>query len=347
MSESHDTNGRERRKPILLQPIKSWLQVTATCNMRCRQCYGDCTAEPQPEEMTAAQLRQVIDNLADAGVVDLLVEGGEPLHRPDLLDILSYATRRMLVRLRTNGTLLDHATAHRLLQAGVRNVCIDFMGATPDTHDWHLQSAGAFEKALRGLRIAVASGFQTVGLMIMTKRNANELQQFVDLMAAEGVPRVGILRLYPLGRAKQHWGELALTLEEQMAALEQVSAPAGVHLMRSWHPRDGNCCWQAAGVDYQGRSVGCSYLREYVDFGNVLEKPFLETWNHPLYIRLRSRNVPDHCPECAQTQDSEGGCRSTAYAFTGNWDAPDPFCTTTNRGVNLAVLPERLLSEDA
>jgi len=337
--------GQVTPAPVLHRPVKSWLQVTATCNLRCKQCYGGCTADPPPGEMSADQFRAVLDDMAEAGVIELLVEGGEPLHRPDALDILAHATPRMLVRLRTNATLLDEPMAERIRAAGIRNLCVDFMGGTAETHDWHVGVPGAFERTLNGLRVSLAAGFETLALLILTARNAGELQRFVDLVAAEGVRRAGILRLYPLGRAKRHWDELALSLPEQMAALAEVTAPPGMHLMRSWHPRDANCCWQASGVDATGRSVGCSYLRDFADFGNVLQTPFLETWRHPLFVRLRAREVEGHCPECAATQGSAGGCRSTAYAFTGDWDAPDPFCTTTNRGIDVRILPERLLSE--
>src|SRR5690606_38036565 len=90
--------GQVTPAPVLHRPVKSWLQVTATCNLRCKQCYGGCTADPPPGEMSADQFRAVLDDMAEAGVIELLVEGGEPLHRPDALDILAHATPRMLVR---------------------------------------------------------------------------------------------------------------------------------------------------------------------------------------------------------------------------------------------------------
>lgn len=195
----------------LHRPVKSWVQVTATCNLQCKQCYGDCTPEPKSDEMTVDQFHRVLDDMADSGVIELLVEGGEPLQRPDVLAVLAHAAPKMLVRLRTNGTLLDEAMAERIRAAGIRNLCIDFMGATPETHDWHVGEPGAFEKTLNGLKVSLAAGFETLALMIMTKRNAGEIQRFIDLCAAAGVKRVGILRLYPLGRAKRHWKAMALS----------------------------------------------------------------------------------------------------------------------------------------
>jgi radical SAM protein with 4Fe4S-binding SPASM domain len=329
----------------LHRPVKSWLQLTASCNLKCKQCYGDCSAAAPAGEMNAEEFKRLADEMTEAGVIELLVEGGEPLHRPDYLDILRYCARTMLIRLRTNATLLDEEQARALRAAGVRSLVIDFMGATPETHDWHVGVPGSLVRTLTGLHVAREAGLEPVATLIMTRRNVGELQKYVDMVTAAGVRRVGVLRLYPLGRAKRYWSELALSLPEQMDALDRLVVPDGVHLMRSWHPKDANCCWQASGVDATGRSVGCSYLRDFVDFGNVRDTPFLTTWQHPHFQRLRARDVEDHCSECESTQGSKGGCRSTAYAFTGDWDAPDPFCVTTNRGIDVQLLPTRLLPE--
>jgi radical SAM protein with 4Fe4S-binding SPASM domain len=220
---------------------------------------------------------------------------------------------------------------------------VDFMGATPSTHDWHMGAEGAFAGAVSGLRAAVANDLAPIAVMILTRRNVSETQAFVDLAAELGCRRVGILRLYPIGRARTQWPTLALPLADQMRAIEAIEVPSGIHLMTSWHPKDGNCCWQAAGVTYRGHSVGCGYLRDFVDFGDVREVGFMSTWRHPLAQRIRAGHVSSHCSECESSQGTQGGCRSTAFAFTGDWDAPDPFCTTMNGGTDVSVLPTAIL----
>src|SRR5262249_39716844 len=152
----------------------------------------------------------------------VLVEGGEPLNRPDLVPLLARFTPHVMTRLRTNATLLSPETAQALKDAGVGEIFVDFMGGSREVHDWHVGVSGSVTQSVSGLGNAVATGLQTAMLMIMTRRNAHELQRFVDLAAEFGVRRVGILRLYPLGRARTHWQELGLPLPEQMAALEAV-----------------------------------------------------------------------------------------------------------------------------
>jgi radical SAM protein with 4Fe4S-binding SPASM domain len=253
----------------------------------------------------------------------------------------------MMTLLRTNGTLIDARTAHRLKASGVGHVLVDLMGARRETHDWFAGVEGSFALACTGVKHLVAAGIKTDVLTILTKRNAGEIQAILELARSFGAQRVGVLRLYPLGLAKSLWSELALSLDEQMAVIGALAPPDGLAVMQSWHPRDRNCCWQSATVNAFGDSIGCPYLREYVNHGNVRDVPLMEMWdNDPLSKTLRAGKIDTSCTSCNKNDGSEGGCRSTAYAFRGRWDAGDPFCPTLNEGVDLRVLPEWLHQEN-
>jgi radical SAM protein with 4Fe4S-binding SPASM domain len=329
----------------LERPLKITVSYTHSCNLDCVHCYAGCGAAPEASELPAAFWRRFVDERIAEGIVSLLFEGGEPLHRPDFLEVVAHCARRLLVRIRTNGWAVTPEIAAELKRHDVGGVLVDMMGARPETHDWHVGRAGAHARAVAAVGHLLAAGVPTQMLIVMTRRNVAELQEFVDLAARLGVGRVGILRLYPIGRARRRWDELSLPLETMMAGIRALRVPEGLALMQSWHPNDGNCCWQAAAVDARGRSIGCPYLREFVDFGNVAETPFLETWRHPLYRTLRAGRVEESCSSCSGSQRSHGGCRSTAYAFHGRWSAPDPFDEPLNRGVDLRELPRWMLSD--
>ena len=64
-------------------------------------------------------------------------------------------------------------------------------------------------------------------LTILNKRNAGEMQAILDLAHGLGAERVGVLRLYPLGPVKRRWSDLALSLDEQMAAIAWPLQAAG------------------------------------------------------------------------------------------------------------------------
>lgn len=323
----------------LQRPMKTTLVITEQCNLDCRLCYGRCKeAKPRPE-LSIDEWRRVVDDLAASGVMWLYIEGGEPFLKPGFVELLAENTPRMYTMVRTHGTLIDEALAAQLSAIDIGAVLVDLWGATAATHECLTGTPGSFERSVSGLRHLVAAGVETHALLILNRRNVHELQAWCDLVGSLGVHAAGVLRLYPLGGVKAQWQELALSLGEMTESLAALRVPAGLRLMQSWHPRNANCCWQMSGINAFGDSIGCAYLREYVNFGNVLQQPFLQTWDHPLGRELRSGRVERSCPSCAGTQGSHGGCRSTAYAFHGRFSAPDPFDIELNNGVDLTTLP--------
>jgi len=333
------------RNPMQLEsPIKVTISFTHTCNLDCRHCYAACTREPSSRELSTDEWLAFIDYLYDYDVIALLFEGGEPFHRPDFMDVVRHCARRFMVRIRTNGTLVTPDLARDLRQAGVGTVLVDVMGAQAATHDLLTGVPGSFGRALAGVRALLDAGVPTQLLLILNRHNVAQAQDWLELAHALGVRRAGILRLYPIGRVKARWREMALSLDEMMTALGGLKVPHGLTLMQSWHPHDGNCCWQMAAVNAYGDSIGCSYLRELVHYGSIREVPFLETWTHPLYRELRAGRVEKACSSCTDSQASCGGCRATAFAFHGRWDAPDPFDAALNEGTDLRALPSWMLS---
>jgi radical SAM protein with 4Fe4S-binding SPASM domain len=325
--------------PPLHRPMKVTIGYTQSCNLDCRVCYADCTREPSPREVPGKTWLRLLDEFFEAGVISVMIEGGEPLHRPDVLEVIAHAAPRAMTRLRTNATLVDDAMAARLKSIGLGDTMVDLLGATAETHDALTGVPGSHARSLAGIRALRRAGLPVTVLVIMNRINHRELQPLLELAHAEGAEAVGVLRPYPLGRMKRDWAELSLSLDEMMAAIAVLRPPPGLRLMQSWHPNDANCCWQMAAVNAYGHSIGCMYLREYVDYGDVTVMPFLETWEDPLYRHLRAGKVEKSCGGCASTQHTHGGCRSTAFAFHGRWDAPDPFDAGLNDGVDLRVLP--------
>ncbi len=246
--------------------------------------------------------------------------------------------------LRTHATLIDGSLAQRLKRAGLGGAFVELMGATRVTHELSTGVAGSFEATCRGVRHLREAEIDTRMVVILTRRTAPELNDILKLARDLDVAQVSVLRLYPIGRAKRRWAELALSLDEQMAALDGLRPPPGVRVANSWHPHDKNCCWNSVTVNAYGDSIGCPYLREFVNYGNVLETPLLESWrSDPLYRQLRSGQVATGCSACQAREGTRGGCRATAFAFARRWDAPDPFCPDMNRGVDLRVLPDWLV----
>ena len=335
-------------RPRYETPPHLTISITNTCNLQCRWCYGDCGTTGAKAELGTAEWLRFIDYLVENDFIQIYFEGGEPFLRKDFFKILKYCTRKLMTFVRTNGTLVTAELASELKTIGVGRVLVDIMGACADTHDGLTGTTGSFEKSCTAVRHLATAGIKTDVLVILNRKNAAEIQRLAELAHSLGALRLGILRLYPLGRSRRAWGELALSLPDQQSTIAALKVPNGFQVMQSWHPKDRNCCWQAAAVNAFGDSIGCMYLREYVNFGNIRTTSLLDTWeNNELYRTLREGEVEKSCHSCHQNDGTHGGCRSTAYAFHGRWDAPDPFCSDLNDGVDLRVLPKRLLQEGA
>jgi radical SAM protein with 4Fe4S-binding SPASM domain len=285
-----------------------------------------------------------VDYLVRNDFIAAYFEGGEPLQRPGFIRVLRHASRSMMTWLRTHATLIDGCVARRLKRAGLGGAFVELMGTKQATHESSTGVAGSFEATCRGVEHLLAARIDTRLMIILTRRTAPELNDVLRLARDLGIEQVSVLRLYPLGRAKRLWGQLALSLDEQMTALNSLQPPPGVRVAHSWHPHDKNCCWSSVTVNAYGDSIGCPYLREFVNYGNILETPLLESWHtNPLYRRLRAGEVNDGCGACQAREGTRGGCRATAFAFSRRWDAPDPFCPDMNHQIDLRVLPDWLV----
>ena len=100
------------------KPVVVW-NITRRCNLRCVHCYAHATEQAEANELTTAQGKALIDDLAAFGAPVLLFSGGEPLMRPDLPELAAYAVSKgMRAVISTNGTLITrgdgaHAQGHR------------------------------------------------------------------------------------------------------------------------------------------------------------------------------------------------------------------------------------------
>src|SRR5437016_5453486 len=99
-------------------PVVVW-NATKTCNLECIHCYADARTRRFNGELTTEEARAMIDDLAAFKVPALLISGGEPLVRPDILDLAEYASSiGVRVTFSTNGILIDAKKAKRIADLG-------------------------------------------------------------------------------------------------------------------------------------------------------------------------------------------------------------------------------------
>ncbi|MBN2589439.1 MAG: radical SAM protein, partial [Sedimentisphaerales bacterium] len=206
------------------KPIVVW-NITRACNLKCIHCYNDSGIKKADDELNTIEAKAVLDDLKKFGVPSVLFSGGEPLMRPDLFELIEYATSLGLrVVISTNGTLITKEIAQKIKQCGVSYVGISLDGIG-EVNDKFRGVEGAFERAVTGIRNCQEQNVRIGLRLTLTKKNVQELEGLFNFFESENIERVCFYHLVPSGRG----GEIAdedLTHEQSRKALDLILAKA-------------------------------------------------------------------------------------------------------------------------
>src|SRR5271168_2869031 len=114
-------------------PIAVHMDVTYRCNERCVHCYLD---HEDHGEMTTAEIKGVLDQLAEAGVFFLVLSGGEVFMRTDFFELVEYASSlQFSIRVKTNAFMIGEKEADQLADSTVEAVQVSIYSHRPEVHD--------------------------------------------------------------------------------------------------------------------------------------------------------------------------------------------------------------------
>jgi MoaA/NifB/PqqE/SkfB family radical SAM enzyme len=169
--------------------------ITQRCNLRCTHCYlTDYTKSPDLEDVLP-----IIDFLGEKKVVSIVLIGGEPLARRDLVEIVARITSRNIqTKIATNATLIDLAIAKALVNAGARKYQVSLEGATARGND-AIRGAGTFEAAVEGTHALVAAGADVRIAFTLTGDNYAELETMFELASRLRVHGIKLNAFVPMG----------------------------------------------------------------------------------------------------------------------------------------------------
>jgi len=309
------------------RPIVVW-NITRRCNLQCVHCYNDSGPDKTCNDISTAQAKAVIDDLAAFGVPSILFSGGEPLLRPDLFELIEHAVAKGLrAVISTNGTLIAADKAREIKRLGVSYVGISLDGIGPINDEFRGVS-GAFERAVQGIRNCQNAGVRIGLRLTLTKRNVQDIEGLFGFFEAEGIERVCFYHLVPSGRGAAIADE-DLTHAQTRDALDRILAKArllkqagrqtdiltvdnhvdGVYLYRKLLAEGSErtpevwklLTWNGGGLYSSGVGIGCIDYNGNVhpdqfwwhyDLGSIHQRPFSEIWtdpDEPLLQGLRDR----------------------------------------------------------
>ena len=184
-------------------PFMVSYSITQKCNLKCKHCYSDSVDQAAPDELSTDEAFRLIDDLSQWGIGLLIIDGGEPLCREDMLDVVKYAsTRGMRTTIGSNGTLIDETAAMKMVEAGVMAVAISVDGADAQTHDSFRGIAGAFEQTLKGVEACRNAKLPFQFNTVIRKETLSQLEDLLRLAVDYGADAAEFFDLVATGRAK-------------------------------------------------------------------------------------------------------------------------------------------------
>ena len=187
-------------------PLRSvFLHVTKACNLHCSYCYFSAR-KPLPDEMTTEEFARLWPQLAAVRPQKVVFTGGEPLLRPDILDLLrglkeADPKHHVLRCLNTNGHLVTPERARELV--GLADEVRVSLDGLPERND-SLRGQGNFEAAVRALETYYAVGFEPKVLITLTSATLPDLEELLCFLIQKKFTRINLNGFRPIGRGKGH-----------------------------------------------------------------------------------------------------------------------------------------------
>jgi radical SAM protein with 4Fe4S-binding SPASM domain len=297
-------------------PLGGTVELTRRCNNRCKHCYNNLPATDSralAEELRTDELIRILDEVAAAGCVWLLLTGGEIFLRPDFFDIYGHAKQKgLLLTLFTNGTLITPRAADHLARYRPFSIEITLYGATRETYERVTGTPGSFGQCLRGISHLRDRGLPLKLKATLSTLNRHEIREMKRFAENDlGLP----FRFDALlnARCDRSPGPLAVRLPPEEVVLLDLSDPERAEALRDFartqrgHASDGshgNSLYPCGGgahsfaIDPYGRLRACAISPD--EGFDLRAGSFQEGWGRFLaQVREQTIDRTTKCLRCS------------------------------------------------
>jgi radical SAM protein with 4Fe4S-binding SPASM domain len=336
--------------PILSAPSSVDVFITSRCNLKCVHCFS---ATNEAADLSLENLKSIFNQLEKMGVLEVRINGGEPLLHPNIGKVLQMLERRRFRKvILTNGTLLNDEIAKQLKKSSITpTVSLDDSDA--GGHDLFRGLDGTFEKTLVGLKTLQKNGVQYGINCCLHAKNLNKIENIVNLAAEQGAYRIAFLNLKQLGRMRNHkeWVPLQREYEVSVAHLMiskakhrkidvSLDAFLSCPVLRetAFEAKKGYISCKAGRTTMSIFSDGLVYPCNSVVgdpkwiMGNSKNETLTDVWfsNNWAFFRgaVKTSNLKK-CRDCKEIKKCKDVyCRLLPYATTGDPFGPSPKCSS-------------------
>ncbi|MEZ3514106.1 MAG: radical SAM protein [Lachnospiraceae bacterium] len=189
-------------------PFQVDIDVTNACNYDCIYCCADAKHKFD-DELTLAEIKMLVDELYNWGVMDITFAGGEPFLRNDVMDIMEYANQKrgLNATIVTNGSLLTEENLKSINELKNVNLLISFDSAEQQIYDRARKSCRGeenFNKVLANIKYAAHEKMSFSIALVLNKYNISDFYNTYEKMTDIGVSNIVVLKFIAASRGKKY-----------------------------------------------------------------------------------------------------------------------------------------------
>ncbi|HZS44682.1 MAG TPA: radical SAM protein [Blastocatellia bacterium] len=332
-------------------------EITLQCNLACAHC-GSRAGKARTNELNTDEALDLVRQLAEVGIEEVALIGGEAYLRRDWLTIAAaIANSGMLCTMTTGGYGISDNVARQMREAGIYQCSVSIDGLEK-THDRLRGRNGSWQACFETLERLNAVGILPTCNTQINRLSAPEMPLVYSAIRDAGVKAWQIQLTVPMGNAADNWEILLqpyelLDLYPMLAQLATQARNDGIHLVAGnnigyYGPYErllrGGGEWtfwrgchaglNSLGIEADGAIKGCPSLPTIpYTGGNIREKSLREiiTQTEQLNFNMNAKTAEgtDHlwgfCQTCEYAKLCRGGCSWTAHTFFGR-RGNNPYC---------------------
>ena len=266
-------------------PDQLSIGVTPRCPNKCIHCGAADMMAPN-NEMTADQIIGTINQALDMGTYLVTIDGGEPMVRKDLPEIVSRIDKtKTTVSMFTSGFRLNDERAEALKEAGLNSVKISFDSADPEIHDKFRGRKGAFEDAIAAVKSSNKAGIMTDMYLTISPYNIDNIDDLYQLAVEMEMTEMSMTGIIAVGNWKDHEDEVMTRVDAKRLEVfhkSKNSVPEGPRVTALPYLLGPDMFGCFAGnrwmhVASTGDVLPCPYTP--LSFGNAKDEKLSEIWS--------------------------------------------------------------------
>lgn len=351
-------------------PAPRWAvwELTLACDQKCSHC-GPRAGTKRKDELDTDEALKLVDELADLGVGEVVLIGGEAYLRNDfLLVIRRIRERGMSCTMTTGGLNLTQARADAMIEAGIRSVTVSIDGLE-ESHDAVRGVPGSWQRAFAALEHVRTAGGKIACNTQINSRTKDELLPLLELLAAAGIHSWQLQITVPHGNAADHpelilqpymFLELFETLERVLVRADELGiriwpgnnlgyfGPLEQRLRKSQNKHFRGCTAGVStlGIESNGGLKNCPSLGGPLNVGGSWrEHGIAKVWQESYQLGyIRHRTMDDlwgFCRDCYYAPTCMAGCTAAAEPLLGR-PGNNPFCHHRAQEMDRMGLRERI-----